>query len=142
LTPLTSIFHLGFYIDASLFPSPKFSIKTHPTENRLSLGPFCGKPACQFIDTSPNIRHGVCAEAFLKRKTILVQNVHDHAGHIACDRDTKSEIVCPLFLTTSNGVSTIVGVLDLDCLATGGFDEADKDGLESIAKLIAESCDW
>lgn len=64
-----------------------------------------------------------------------------YPGHIACDGETKSEIVCPLVLE-HDGVTTVLGVLDLDCLAVGGFNDEDKVGLEKIAKLIVNSCDW
>ncbi|KAF9218787.1 GAF domain-like protein [Gyrodon lividus] len=138
----------GFYLVSSLFPDPRGTGEisgnertVSPNKNKLLLGPFCGKPACQFINVSPERARGVCADAFVRRQAILVENVDDYPGHIACDGDTKSEIVCPLILR--NGSDQIVlGVLDLDCLALGGFDEEDKIGLESIADLIVKSCDW
>jgi L-methionine (R)-S-oxide reductase len=111
--------------------------------NRLLLSPFCGRPACQYIDVSPGKqRPGVCADAYLARRTVLVTNVHQHPGHIACDGRTKSEIVCPLLLERGDGDVFVVGVLDLDCLAFGGFDLDDQEGLENIAKLLVEACDW
>lgn len=64
-----------------------------------------------------------------------------YPGHIACDGETKSEIVCPLVLE-HNDAATVLGVLDLDCLAVGGFNDEDKVGLEKIAKLLVNSCDW
>jgi L-methionine (R)-S-oxide reductase len=67
--------------------------------------------------------------------------VDEYPGHIACDGDTKSEIVCPLILRNGND-AVVLGVLDLDCLALCGFDEQDKLGLEAIADLIVKSCDW
>lgn len=62
----------------------------------------------------------------------------EYPGHIACDGETKSEIVIPLVL--QNGER--VGVLDLDCLALSGFDEQNREGLEKIASLIVDSSDW
>jgi L-methionine (R)-S-oxide reductase len=83
----------------------------------------------------------VCSGAFVKRETLVVPNVDEYPGHIACDGETKSEIVCPL-LVTRNGVEEAVGVFDLDCLAVGGFDSDDKVGLEKIASLVVRACDW
>jgi len=104
----------------------------------MLLGPFSGKPACQFISIIPGKSHGVCADAFLQRRTILVPNVDEYPGHIACDGETKSEIVLPLILKSGEPV----GVLDLDCLAHHGFGGEDKEGLENIARLISDSSDW
>jgi len=137
----------GFYLDAFLFPSPRIS-QVNPSRNGtqesniLLLGPFCGKPACQFINITPTKARGVCADALLQRKTVLVPNVELYPGHIACDGDTKSEIVCPLILKRGDQEGKVLGVLDLDCLAIGGFDEEDKVGLEKIAELVVNSCDW
>lgn len=80
----------------------------------------------------------MCADAFLQGQTILVPNVDEYPGHIACDRETKSEIVLPLILKSGE----TVGVLDLDCLALHGFEGKDKEGLEKIARLISDSSDW
>jgi L-methionine (R)-S-oxide reductase len=72
---------------------------------------------------------------------MLVPEVDLYPGHIACDGDTKSELVCPLIVRRGDG-DVVVGVLDLDCLAVGGFGEEDRAGLERIAEFIASSCDW
>ncbi|KAG8214272.1 GAF domain-like protein [Butyriboletus roseoflavus] len=123
----------GFYLISSLFPKPRFggvpsrNQSTATTdENTLFLGPFCGKPACQFISLSPDRGRGVCADAFLQQKIVIVPNVDEYPGHVACDGETK----------------IVLGVLDLDCLVLGGFDEQDKFGLETIADLIVKGCDW
>lgn len=138
----------GFYLSPSLFPKPRFTgvpsrnQNTATTnENTLFLGPFCGKPACQFINVSPDHARGVCAGAFLRQQTVIVANVDEYPGHIACDGETKSEIVCPLILSNGND-QVVLGVLDLDCLVLDGFDEQDKFGLEAIANLIVKGCDW
>lgn len=138
----------GFYLISSLFPIPRFageypSAQSTATidENTLLLGPFCGKPACQFINAVPTRARGVCADAFLQQRTLIIPNVDEYPGHIACDGETKSEIVCPLILQNGNR-QVVLGVLDLDCLALGGFDEQDKLGLEAIADLIVTSCNW
>jgi len=135
----------GFYIDSHLFPPPRVTTAsdagTNNDRRRLLLGPFCGRPACQFIDVAPKPR-GVCADGFNKRETVIVADVDLYPSHIACDGETKSEIVCPLLVRRDNGVEEAVGVLDLDCLAVGAFDMEDKAGLEMIVKLIVSACDW
>jgi len=134
----------GFYIDSRYFPLPLSAVEQPvavDSTEKLLLGPFCGKPACQYINTSPGKARGVCADAFLNRNALLVPDVDLYPGHIACDGDTKSEIVCPLMIGRGDG-ELVVGVLDLDCLAVDAFDDEDKSGLEKIAALVASSCDW
>ncbi|KAF4621370.1 hypothetical protein D9613_000315 [Agrocybe pediades] len=132
----------GFYIDSKFFPSPQYEGAILADDsNRLLLGPFCGKPACQFIPTAPGKARGVCSAAFVQKATVIVPDVDSYPGHIACDGETKSEIVVPL-IHEVDGEVEVLGVLDLDCLAPNGFDEDDKAGLEKIAKLIVDSCNW
>ncbi|KAI0305387.1 GAF domain-like protein [Multifurca ochricompacta] len=126
----SSVNWCGFYINTSLFPTPKIRMDhSAPSDasSRLLLGPFCGKPACQFIDITPGKGRGVCADAFMSRRIIVVPDVEAYPGHIACDGDTRSEIVCPLILGSS-GKEVTLGVFDLDCLAKGGFDDDDRRG--------------
>lgn len=136
---------LGFYVHSSLFPLSTYSKSSTVTgpgsPEQLLLGPFCGKPACQFINVAPEKARGVCADAYVSQATKLVPDVHAYPGHIACDGDTNSEIVCPLLLDEDDK-KLALGVLDLDCLAKGGFDEEDRKGLERIARLIVRCCDW
>ncbi|KAJ7638941.1 hypothetical protein FB45DRAFT_827577, partial [Roridomyces roridus] len=73
------------------------------------------------IDTAPGKARGVCADAFIWGHTVLVPDVEAYPGHIVCDGDTKSEIVCPLV-----GQSRVPGVLDLDCLAEQGFERTTR----------------
>jgi L-methionine (R)-S-oxide reductase len=97
----------------------------------LVLGPFQGKPACIRIP----LGRGVCGTAAATRETQVVPDVHAFPGHIACDADSRSEIVVPLLV---DGVC--VGVLDLDSPKPGRFDEDDRAGLEAAAHhLIAAS---
>ena len=96
-------------------------------EGELVLGPFQGKPACIRIP----LGRGVCGTAAATRETQLVPDVHAFPGHIACDADSRSEIVVPLI---KDGV--IIGVLDLDGPKPGRFDEDDRAGLESAAGLL------
>ncbi|KAF9010621.1 GAF domain-like protein [Cyathus striatus] len=132
----------GFYIHSRLFPLPKIStVNPAQVSDQLLLGPFCGKPACQFIGIAPGKARGVCADAFLQQKTLVVPNVDLYPGHIACDGETKSEIVVPLILETDGNLNHL-GVLDLDCLLLSGFDDDDKAGLEKIARLLVNGSDW
>ena len=97
------------------------------TDGVLVLGPFQGKTACIRIP----LGRGVCGTAAEQGKTILVENVHDFPGHIACDGASNSEIVVPLY---KNG--DLWGVLDLDSPYVGRFTENDRQGLEKLAKTI------
>ena len=94
---------------------------------RLVLGPFQGRPACVEIPMGK----GVCGTAAAKDESILVENVHEFPGHIACDCASKSEIVIPIH---KNG--EIVGVLDIDSPSFGRFDEEDKDGLLRVTAVL------
>jgi GAF domain-containing protein len=94
----------------------------------LVLNAFQGKPACIEIA----IGKGVCGTAALEKRTLVVENVHEFSGHIACDGASNSEIVVPLF--NSNG--EVVGVLDIDSPIFSRFDENDKAGLDEFARII------
>ena len=96
----------------------------------LVLGPFQGKPACIRIP----LGRGVCGTAAATRRTQVVPDVHAFPGHIACDADSRSEIVVPLILD-----GTIIGVLDLDSPRPGRFDEDDQAGLEAAAGLLVQA---
>lgn len=98
--------------------------------NDLLLGPFQGKPACARIA----LGKGVCGTAASEQKTIVVSDVSKFPGHIACDPDSKSEIVVPL-LNWGN----LLGVLDVDSASLNRFDEDDKDGLESVISVFLAS---
>lgn len=93
----------------------------------LVLGPFQGKPACIEIP----VGRGVCGTAAIMNETLVVENVHEFAGHIACDGASNSEIVIPLRV---NG--EVMGVLDIDSPIFSRFDDKDKAGLEALAKII------
>ncbi|KAJ7656656.1 GAF domain-like protein [Mycena rosella] len=143
----------GFYLDSELFPQPRNASRrggnasrrggNASPSGRLLLAPFNGKPACQYINTAPGKARGVCADAFLQRRTIVVSDVESYPGHIACDGETRSEIVCPLILRSDEDATVrVLGVLDLDCLVAEGFSDEDKAGLEKIAELLVNACDW
>lgn len=93
----------------------------------LILGPFQGHPACVHIA----IGKGVCGTAVAEDKTQLVKDVHAFPGHIACDANSKSEIVIPIYVNDE-----IIGVLDIDAPITDRFTNEDKEGLEVIVKVI------
>jgi len=112
-TKLPHFFWVGFYL---------------LREDSLILGPFQGAPACMRL----SIPGGVCAASIIRKKTIVVPDVHQFPGHVACDSRSKSEIVVPLF--DSRGQA--VGVLDVDGVNYGDFDKADRQELEDIAGLL------
>ena len=91
--------------------------------NELVLGPFQGLVACTRIP----LGKGVCGAARKERRTIIVPDVEQFPGHIACNSESKSEIVVPLF---SNG--EIIGVLDIDSDRLNTFDQTDAEYLEKI----------
>ena len=97
--------------------------------DELVLGPFQGKPACVHID----IGAGVCGTAAATLQTQRVADVHQFEGHIACDADSRSEVVVPLI---SNG--QLIGVLDIDSPTPDRFTETDQLGVE---KLCASFCE-
>jgi GAF domain-containing protein len=96
-------------------------------KGELIVGPFQGKPACVHIE----IGKGVCGTAAAKRETIVVDNVHEFPGHIACDSASNSEIVVPLVVN-----DRLVGVLDIDSPEFNRFDAIDRRGLESIVEIF------
>jgi L-methionine (R)-S-oxide reductase len=98
--------------------------------DELVLGPFQGQPACVRIA----IGKGVCGTAAKQRQTIIVDNVHDFPGHIACDSASNSEIVVPIIRDDQ-----LIGVLDLDSPSVGRFDEEDAQGLNELVEVFVES---
>ena len=93
----------------------------------LLLGPFQGKVACIRIP----LGKGVCGTAAAKNETILVDNVHEFPGHIACDGASNSEIVIPIHY---NG--EVAGVLDIDSPKFSRFSETDRLGLEGFVRAL------
>jgi GAF domain-containing protein len=80
---------------------------------------------------------GVCGSAALLRTSVIVPDVHQFAGHIACDTASASEIVAPMALPDRQ-----LGVLDLDSPNLGRFDEADRAGLETAVGILVRATDW
>ena len=97
--------------------------------DELVLGPFQGRPACLRIA----IGQGVCGTAAARGEAVLVPDVHEFPGHIACDPVSRSELVVPLI---EDG--EVLGVLDLDSPLLGRFDEADRQGCEGLAALFVD----
>lgn len=96
-------------------------------DGKLVLGPFQGKPACIEIP----LGSGVCGTAASEDRTLVVPNVHEFEGHIACDCASNSEIVVPLHRD-----GRVIGVLDIDSPVFSRFDESDKAGLEEFARIL------
>lgn len=97
-------------------------------ENELVLGPFQGPLACTRIRKG----RGVCGSAWEQNKSLLVPNVDEFSGHIACSSESKSEVVIPI----RNTEGVVVGVLDVDSDQLDDFDSSDLIGLEKIVSLI------
>ena len=104
--------------------------------NDLVLGPFQGKPACVRIPVYPTPR-GVCGNSAFEQKTLVVPNVHEFPGHIACDSASNSEIVVPLIV---NG--KVIGVLDIDSPKLARFDDEDRAGLEAMVQTLLAMTDF
>lgn len=103
------------------------------SETELVLGPFLGKPACVRIA----VGHGVCGTAVECGASVLVEDVHAFPGHIACDSDSRSELVVPLIREAA-----VFGVLDLDSPLTGRFDSDDRTGAEALVAIYVAQSDW
>jgi len=103
-------------------------------KGELVLGPFQGKPACMRIAWG----NGVCGTAASRGTAIVVPDVDDFPGHIACDTASRSELVVPLVAT-----GRVVGVLDLDSPRRGRFDDEDRTGCQRLVSvLLAHHRDW
>ena len=96
-------------------------------DNQLVLGPFQGPVACTRI----GFGKGVCGTSWKERQTIVVEDVEQFPGHIACSSESRSEIVVPLIKGEE-----VIGVLDIDSEKLATFDQTDKDWLEQIAEVV------
>ncbi|KAI1389647.1 GAF domain-like protein [Hypoxylon trugodes] len=126
--PSNQVNWAGFY---TLDPQATYS------KSQLILGPFQGKVACQLIAFGK----GVCGTAAATQTTQLVADVEKFPGHIACDGDSRSEIVVPIVVGAA-GEKKLVAIIDVDCAELDGFDEVDRKYLEQLAELLGRSCDW
>jgi len=96
-------------------------------EQQLVLGPFQGKIACVRI----KLGQGVCGNAAERRQTLVVRNVHEFPGHIACDSASNSEIVVPIIKNDA-----LIGVLDIDSPEFARFDDNDKTELQKFVQIL------
>lgn len=101
-------------------------------EGQLVLGPFQGKPACVRI----MIGKGVCGAAAIDLRIMVVEDVHEFPGHIACDAASRSEVVVPI---VKDG--RFVGVFDVDSPVKGRFDKEDGKGMERFVETFVELTD-
>ncbi len=99
----------------------------------LTVGPFQGKPACIHIGSGK----GVCGTAVARDETVLVPDVHQFPGHIACDSASASEIVIPV-----HAEGKIAAVLDIDSPLKDRFTPEDREGLEQLVRIIEEGISW
>ena len=97
-------------------------------DNELVLGPFQGPVACMHIPYGK----GVCGTAWRRAETVVVPDVEQFPGHIACSSESKSEIVVPVF----NSDGKVTAVLDSDSERLATFDDVDRQYLEDICKLM------
>jgi GAF domain-containing protein len=98
--------------------------------DELVLGPFVGKPACIRIP----LGRGVCGTAAASGETQVVPDVHAFPGHIACDADSRSELVVPVLRD-----GKVLAVIDLDSPVADRFDAEDAAGIEALAAIVAAS---
>lgn len=98
-------------------------------KEELILGPFQGKIAC----TNIPLTKGVCGKAASSKETVLVEDVHQFEGHIACDSESNSEIVVPLIKNNQ-----LYGVLDLDSTSFSRFTKEDQVIFEEIAEILVQ----
>ena len=99
-------------------------------DGQLVLGPFQGKTACVEI----KVGRGVCGTAVERDEVMLVKDVHQFPGHIACDAASASEIVLPI-----HAKGEIIGVLDIDSPVVGRFDLTDKAGLLKVVEILEKT---
>ncbi len=99
-------------------------------QEQLVLGPFQGQPACVRIPMG----RGVCGTSAATRETVIVDNVHEFAGNIACDVASNSEIVIPIVFNQQ-----LIGVLGIDSAVAARFDDDDRQGLESLVRILQQT---
>lgn len=99
----------------------------------LKLGPFQGQVACTNIDFGS----GVCGHVANSMNSLIVADVDQFDGHIACDSRSRSELVCPLMIHGS-----LIAVFDIDSPQAGRFNQSDLEGIEALLQLLASGTDW
>lgn len=110
-------------------------------DQELVVGPFCGQPACTRIA----IGKGVCGTALAQQETLIVDDVHEFEGHIACDAASQSEIVVPFRIdgpeVINDNVQPIIGVLDIDSPVIKRFGKAEKQFFEAAVGVYVNACE-
>lgn len=99
---------------------------------QLTVGPFQGKVACSTIP----LGKGVCGEAAERKMTMVIKDVHQHANHIACDANSQSEVVVPIFIS-----GKLYGVLDIDSPVINRFDAEIVSFFEEFVQLLVKTID-
>lgn len=99
---------------------------------KLTVGPFQGKVACSTIP----LGKGVCGEAAERKMTMVIQDVHMHPNHIACDENSRSEVVVPIFINNK-----LYGVLDVDSPIVNRFDEEIVSFFQDFVQLLIKTID-
>jgi L-methionine (R)-S-oxide reductase len=99
-------------------------------EDELLIGPYQGTLGCLRI----SFERGVCGAAARERRTVVVEDVHQFPGHIACDANSASEIVVPVL----DAAGELIAVLDVDSTLPAAFDEVDREHLEEIVELLRD----
>jgi GAF domain-containing protein len=102
-------------------------------QDQLVLGPFQGKTACVRIDEDK----GVCGTAYSQRKIMVVDDVREFPGHIACDPNSRSEIVLPVIVG-----GEVIAVLDIDSPTKGRFDELDRQYLKEFVDILVDETNF
>ena len=102
-------------------------------QDQLVLGPFQGKTACVRIDEDK----GVCGTAYSQRKIMLVEDVNEFPGHIACDPNSRSEIVLPIIVA-----GEVIAVLDIDSPKKARFDKIDYKYLKEFVNILIDETDF
>ena len=102
-------------------------------QDQLVLGPFQGKTACVRIEEDK----GVCGTAYSQRKIMLVEDVHEFPGHIACDPNSRSEIVLPVIVG-----GEVIAVLDIDSPKKARFDEIDRKYLKEFVDILVDETNF
>jgi L-methionine (R)-S-oxide reductase len=126
MSTVASLLHAAF----PHFSWTGFYRRVGPAE--LLIGPYQGSLGCVRIP----FERGVCGAAARERRSIVVPDVDRFPGHIACDPDSRSEVVVPVF----DADGELIAVLDVDSRTPGAFDEIDRQGLERIVALLGGRC--
>jgi L-methionine (R)-S-oxide reductase len=130
---LTNLSQFSAFLNANLDDINWVGFYLTQDDGNLLLGPFQGQPACVKIE----LGKGVCGTAAAEKKTMLVEDVDQFDGHIACDARSRSEVVLPLMINGS-----VFGVLDIDSPSLSRFAQEDADGLAILLNTLIESSDW